>query len=178
MGVREVAATLTRMDAAGRQLGWDVCLGVREVAAATLTKTDAAGRQQGRDCGGETGGSRIIDSMEGRDRFDVAMHKVPSCINPGKLKLPCPCRFDTALRKLLVDGPPPLPPSLSPYLRFDTALRKLLVNDPPPDLKHYITGAFIRVSTPFPEGKMVSALNIQTRNSKSFTRIHRVSPTH
>ena len=70
------------------------------------------------------------------------------------------------LHKLLVDGPPPLPSSLSPSLRFDTTLHKLLVNDPPPDLKHYITGSFIRVTTPFPEGKMVSTQKPQIINTR------------
>ena len=39
--------------------------------------------------------------------------------------------------------------------KFDAILRKLLVNDPPEDLKHYITGTYIKLTTPFPEGKLV-----------------------
>ncbi len=41
--------------------------------------------------------------------------------------------------------------------RFDNALRKLLINEPSPELKHYVTGAFVKITTPFPEGKLVGA---------------------
>jgi len=39
--------------------------------------------------------------------------------------------------------------------RFDSCLRQVLSNDPPPELKAWCTGTPIKVATPFPEGKMV-----------------------
>ncbi|GFH32737.1 uncharacterized protein HaLaN_32005, partial [Haematococcus lacustris] len=34
-------------------------------------------------------------------------------------------------------------------------LRRLLANDPPPDLKPWVTGQPVKVTTQFPEGKLV-----------------------
>ena len=36
--------------------------------------------------------------------------------------------------------------------KFDVALRRLLANDPPADLKQWITGSALKLTTPFPEG--------------------------
>lgn len=40
--------------------------------------------------------------------------------------------------------------------RFDATLRKMIANDPPSELKIWITGNFVKVTTPFPEGRLVS----------------------
>ena len=39
--------------------------------------------------------------------------------------------------------------------RFDQCLRKLITNDAPPELKPFVTGAFVKLTQPFPEGKLV-----------------------
>lgn len=35
--------------------------------------------------------------------------------------------------------------------------RSVLTNDPPPEIKPFVTGTPMKVTTPFPEGKMVRA---------------------
>jgi hypothetical protein len=49
-------------------------------------------------------------------------------------------------------------------LSLSLMCRQVLSNDPPPDLKAWCTGTPIKVSTPFPEGKLVSLGVLPAKN--------------
>lgn len=55
--------------------------------------------------------------------------------------------------------------------KFDACLRKLLVNDVPPELKLYVTHPAVKITAPFPEGRLVRATEMHSLHFKYITTV-------